>query len=94
MDIKELREEIDRIDSELVQLFVKRMGISAQVAAYKRANNLPIHVPVREQEILDAVAEKAGPELGEYARALYCTIFELSRSYQKEQISHTCEDQL
>ena len=82
MDIKDLRKEIDQIDDELVRLFVKRMGVSAQVADYKKANNLPIYVPAREREILKDVAAKAGAELGDYTRVLYSMIFELSRSYQ------------
>ena len=84
MDIKDLRKEIDQIDDELVRLFVKRMGVSAQVADYKKANNLPIFVPAREREILKDVAAKAGNELGDYTRVLYSMIFELSRSYQSK----------
>ena len=84
MDIQDLRKEIDAIDDELVRLFVKRMGISAQVAEYKKAHQLPIFVPAREREILKDVAEKAGAELGDYTRVLYSMIFELSRSYQSK----------
>lgn len=82
MDITELRSEIDKIDDELLKLFCARMEISAQVADYKRERNLPIFVPAREREILQAVGQKAGVELAGYARSLYSTIFELSRSYQ------------
>lgn len=82
MELKELRNQIDLIDDELVQLFTKRMEISAQVADYKREHNMPIHVPAREQDILQAVAKKAGPDMASYACELYSTIFELSRSYQ------------
>ena len=82
MEIGELRKEIDSIDRELVKLFRARMDISAQVADYKRERNLPIFVPAREREILQQVAEMAGPEMAGYTRILYSTIFELSRSYQ------------
>ena len=82
MDITELRAEIDEIDQELVKLFRARMEVSAKVADYKRERNLPIFVPAREREILQEVAEKAGPEMAGYTRILYSTIFELSRSYQ------------
>lgn len=82
MEISQLRQQIDEIDDELVKLFVKRMGISAQVAEYKRANNLPILVPARERQILMDVAQKAGPDMAGYTRVLYSMIFELSRSYQ------------
>ncbi len=84
MDISQIRNEIDQVDDELVKLFVKRMGLSAQVASYKKANGLPIYVPAREREILQSVAEKAGPEMAGYARVLYSMLFELSRSYQNK----------
>ena len=84
MDLKDLRNQIDEIDNTLVDLFVKRMRISEQVADYKKANNMPIYVPAREREILKDVAEKAGPEMANYTRVLYSMIFELSRSYQSK----------
>ena len=82
MEIQQLRTEIDAIDRELVALFTKRMEISAQVADYKKAHDLPIYVPAREREILRGVAERSGAEFGSYTRTLYSMIFELSRSYQ------------
>ena len=84
MEIKALRDRIDIIDDELTRLFVKRMEISAQVAAYKRENNLPIYVPAREQEILRNISGKVNPEMEKYAQSLYSLIFDLSRSYQKD----------
>lgn len=84
MDLSELRKEIDRIDDQLVKLFVERMEVAAGVADYKRANNLPIFVPSREREKLADVAEKAGPEMANYTRVLYSMLFELSRSYQSK----------
>ncbi len=84
MDLKELRKEIDQIDDELVQLFCKRMAVSARIADYKKANDLPIFVPAREAEKLQDVAEKAGPEMAVYSRVLYDLLFELSRGYQSQ----------
>lgn len=89
MELKEIRNEIDKVDEELVRLFIKRMKLSAQVAEYKKENHLPIFVPAREQEILLDVAEKAGPELSEYMSKLYTVIFELSRNYQIKRITTT-----
>ena len=82
MDIQELRGQIDKIDDELVRLFGQRMDVAAQIADYKKENNLPIFVPAREREKLADVAEKAGPEMANYTRVLYSMLFELSRSYQ------------
>ena len=55
MELENLRNEIDQIDQDLVQLFVKRMQIAEQVADIKKANNMPIYVPTREREILQKV---------------------------------------
>ena len=84
MDLTEIRQQIDGIDQELVSLFCQRMNLSAQVADYKKANNLPIFVPARERAILQKVAEMAGPEMENYTRVLYSMLFELSRSYQSK----------
>ena len=89
MDIHELRAKIDEIDDSLVRLFAERMDIAAQVADYKKANNLPIYVPAREREILQSVAQKAGPEMANYSRVLYSMLFELSRSYQGKRNTET-----
>ena len=84
MDITELRGKIDGIDNQLVELFGKRMEIAAQIAKYKRENNLPILAPGREREKLADVAQQAGPEMANYTRVLYSMLFELSRSYQSK----------
>ena len=57
MDLKELRDQIDAIDDQLVELFGKRMDIAAAIGDYKKTNNLPVFVPAREREKLKDVAE-------------------------------------
>ena len=84
MELNDIRNEIDAIDEQMVQLFCQRMQLSAQVADYKKANNMPIYVPARERSILQKVAEQSGSELENYTRTLYSTLFELSRSYQSK----------
>ena len=87
MDLSEIRQNIDKIDEELVRLFCERMALSAQVADYKKANNMPIYVPARERAILQNVAQQAGPEMADYTRVMYSMLFELSRSYQSKRNS-------
>lgn len=84
MDLNELRLEIDKIDDELVRLFVERMDVSARIADYKKENSLPIFVPSREADKLRDVAHKAGPEMEVYTKVLYSMLFELSRGYQSQ----------
>ena len=89
MDLSQLRENIDEIDDQLVRLFGQRMDIAAQIAEYKKENGLPILMPTREREKLQAVSEKAGPDMANYTRGLYSMLFELSRSYQRKRSIRT-----
>lgn len=41
-ELRELRQELDGIDRELVHLFEKRMGVALEVAQYKAAHGLPV----------------------------------------------------
>ena len=84
MDLNELRNEINQIDEDLLNLFLRRMDVAEQVADYKRANNLPIYQPQREREILKKVADQAGPEKSGYARVLFSMLLELSKSSQNK----------
>ena len=82
MSLEQMREEINQIDQELVDLFRRRMELSKSIGAYKQANQLPVQDPARERELLGRVAEQAGEELSEYAQSVYQTILAVSRSYQ------------
>ena len=82
MDIKELREQIDNIDAQIVELFRARMGVSLGVAEYKRERNMAVYDPARERALFARIGEMAGEEMSGYAHSLYKTITELSRTYQ------------
>ena len=91
MELNELRNEINRIDDEILELFLRRMDVAEQVADYKREHSLPIYQPQREREILKNAAEKAGDEMGGYARVLFSMLMELSKSNQNRRISPSLE---
>ncbi len=91
MDIKELRDNIDAIDREIVELFKKRMNVAAEVAEYKRENNMNVLDASRERALLSKVAELSGKEFEDYTRTLYSTILDLSRSYQHTRLGATSE---
>ncbi len=81
MDLLELRNEIDKLDDELIPLLLKRMGISRQVAEYKVKNGIPVLNEQRELEILDDVASKCG-EQGEVMKTVFSAIMDASRALQ------------
>lgn len=81
-ELKDLREKIDAIDQQMVDLFKQRMEVSKEVAAYKRANGLPTLDAGRERALLGKVGEQAGEELADYTQSVYRTILAAGRSYQ------------
>ena len=83
MDMQIYRKQIDAIDDELIRLFKERMSVARDIALYKKEHDLPVSDAVREEEKLAVIGEKAGGELGPYARKLYALLFELSRAYQE-----------
>ena len=89
MELSELRNQIDEIDKELVALFIKRMNCSANVAEYKREYNMPVLDASRERALIDKISEFSGEEFEDYARTLYSTILDLSRSYQHKKLGET-----
>ena len=71
LNLQKIREDIDRIDTQLVELFRERMEKSIQVAQYKQAHGLPILNSAREQEVLNKVTEQMSEPFGEYAKYLF-----------------------
>ncbi|MBL0308990.1 MAG: bifunctional 3-deoxy-7-phosphoheptulonate synthase/chorismate mutase type II [Bacteroidetes bacterium] len=72
--LKELRNYIDELDDELMQIVSQRMSIVAQIAAYKKENNLSILQEKRWAQILFS-RQKRAEELGLSAE-LFMKIFE------------------
>ena len=87
MNLEECRKEIDSIDEELVNLFVRRMNVAKSVAEYKKENKKAVYDAERERKLLEKVEENAGEEFGDYTRRLYSSILELSRNYQSKSIA-------
>ena len=84
IDIKNVRGEIDKIDSQLVELFLKRLEIVGQVAASKRERGAPVNDPAREREILTRVTGAVGPDYENGARLFFNTLFSISKARQRE----------
>ena len=82
MDLNAVRERINAIDDQIVDLFVERMKASADVASAKAEKNLPVLDLRREQAVLEKVMERGGEEFEIYINKLYQTIFDISKSYQ------------
>jgi chorismate mutase len=63
VNLAQLRQEIDALDTQLLTTLAKRMTVAAAVGNYKKAHNLPPLDQARWQAVLDsrtATGEKLG----------------------------------
>lgn len=86
-NINNIRKEIDDIDTQITDLFKQRMEKSLEVAKYKQENNLPVFNGNREKEILHRVSEHISEPFDGYARLLFNTMFDASKSYQNDYLA-------
>ena len=91
MDLDKLRQEIDEIDTQMCDLFARRMQVVSGIGKYKKENNLPVYHPSRARAVLQNVSKRLGPDFEGYGRTLYRTIFDLSESYETRMLSEGSE---
>ena len=63
MDLKKLRQEIDKVDRDLIGLLRRRKSLAEKVGIFKKKHSLPIFSKARELEIkkkLNHFAKKHG----------------------------------
>jgi chorismate mutase len=62
MSIDEIRQEIDRIDSELLRTFNRRAVLALNIGEIKKGLGLPVYDPAREKKIFMRMKEEnSGP---------------------------------
>ena len=75
-----LRERIDDVDRRIVAAVNERLGLVDELWRHKRANDLPLVVPDREEQLLASLARvNGGPLSDEGLRALYAEILALTK---------------
>lgn len=80
--MEELRNKLNKIDDEIVKLYLERMGVVAEIGKEKEREKLPVTCGKREKEILDRIVSASPSELKQYVTMLYQTVFETSKAYQ------------
>ena len=83
-ELQELRQSIDEIDGQLVELFRRRMEVTRRVGEYKLARGVPVLDQARERQVLQNKGDLAGEELRPAVITLYQTIMALSRRQQRD----------
>lgn len=86
--LEELREKIDALDDQIVDLLGERFRLILEVSNLKKEQNLEVYQSSREQEILVRVLERGkqydlNPLL---LQALFLQIFAVSKRNQGKQV--------
>jgi len=86
MDLAQLRQEIDRVDREMVGLFEKRMEISRLIGQYKAEHGLPVFDPERERALIeDRTQMLKDNSLSGALADFYMTLMDIGKELQYRQ---------
>ena len=60
MKLERARNQIDRIDERIAELFNERQALSREIAKIKKENSLPTQDLAREEEVMKKAEERCG----------------------------------
>ena len=82
--LAQLREQIDEVDSQLLELLNRRAGLSLAVGRAKRQVSGKVFDPAREARLLERLAQRnEGPLKAEHITSIWRAVLSASRSLQK-----------
>lgn len=82
MDLKDLRDEIDKVDDVITRAYIERLALVKRVGEYKKQHNVPIEHGDREQAILDRLTAEFGSQYKTAIDYLYTGIMTFSKMEQ------------
>ncbi|MEO7599150.1 MAG: prephenate dehydratase [Opitutus sp.] len=84
MDLHSIREKIDRLDGQLVQVLNERLTLAAEIGKLKRSQGGQIYVAEREDAVLRKVTgQNQGPIKHEALKAIYREIMSAAIALEK-----------
>lgn len=87
--LRRLREQIDGINGQLLDLLNQRARLVQQIAAVKAETGLPVYDPVREKEQIEHLVElNAGPMSPEMVAQVFREVFRASVTYLENGPEH------
>ncbi len=89
MELNEIRSKIDKIDDDILELFLQRMNLSKEVALSKKQTGKAVNDTSREDSIVYRLSTKTPEELKFYLKEVYSAMFAVSKSYQSTLINKT-----
>ena len=79
-----LREEIDRVDEEILSLLVRRQAAAGAIGRIKEEQGMAVFDPVREREVLQKLISLSNGNLSaEHTENIFREIISASRSVQQ-----------
>lgn len=84
MDLGPIRERIDALDTQFVELINQRLALAAEIGRIKRSTGGEIYVPEREDAVLRKVAARnQGPIKNEALHAIYRELMSAAIALEK-----------
>jgi len=84
--IKPLRERIDALDAQILDLVNQRARVACEIGAIKHQASLPVYAPEREAEVLAALAAaNPGPLPADSVKAIYREVMAACRALEKRE---------
>ncbi len=81
----DIRDEINNIDKQMIDLFIKRMETVKKVLIYKKENNLPILDEKRELELIEKnILLLNNKELEKYYNIFFNGVLNSSKNFQED----------
>ncbi len=94
-ELRKRREQIDRLDDELLRLLNRRAQVAGEVASVKKSSGLPVYDGQREQHILDRICElNQGPLDSRSLINIFRCIIRESRKLEESYMQRVTEAQL
>ena len=85
--LRELRDQIDAVDRNILELLAQRLRLVVRVGDYKRANGLAIYDAERERDLLARVANAApSPLEPAMAQRIFQCVIQESRDLEKRHV--------
>ena len=83
--INVLRNKIDLLDEQMLDLLVQRFSVSREIGEIKVSGGINVGDPNREQEIIDRLAEKLEGKMERNdIAAIFGSIYHISKKLQKK----------
>ena len=84
MTIDDIRQEIDRLDNELLKIFNRRAELALEIGHIKKELDLPVYDPEREKRIfIKMAAANPGPLDDQAIKRLFERVIDESRTLER-----------